>query len=34
MSHKTIINNTEYSVSGGTTSINGTKYQIGGVEPT
>lgn len=30
MAHKTVINGTEYEITGGTTLANGTKYQIGG----
>lgn len=30
--HHTLINGTAYAVTGGTDLVNGTKYQIGGVE--
>lgn len=30
--HHTLINGTAYAITGGTDLVNGTKYQIGGVE--
>lgn len=33
MAHKTTINATEYEITGGTALKDGTKFQVGGVEP-